>query len=63
MILPLDLLIRDKGNMYLLACASIKRVAQISGSGEDDYEQYQKKYVSLSLKQLLNEEIQYKLEE
>lgn len=63
MILPLNLLIQDTGNMYLLACASIKRVAQISAADEDDYEQYQKKYVSLSLKQLLNEEIQYKLEE
>jgi DNA-directed RNA polymerase subunit K/omega len=63
MILPLDMLIRDTGNMYLLACASIKRVAQLSSSGEEDYEQYQKKFVSLSLKQLLNEEIQFRLEE
>jgi len=62
-ILPLDLLIRNTGNMYMLSCASIKRVAQLSASGEDDFEQFQKKYVSLALKQILNEEIQYKLEE
>ncbi len=49
--------------MYLLACATIKRVAQISSTEEDDLEQYQKKFVSVALKQILNEEIQYKLEE
>jgi DNA-directed RNA polymerase subunit K/omega len=63
MILPLDLLEKNTGNMYLLACATIKRVAQISSTEEDDLEQYQKKFVSVALKQILNEEIQYKLEE
>jgi len=62
-ILPLNLLIENTGNMYMLSCASIKRVSQLSAAGEDDFEQVQKKYVSLALKQILNEEIQYKLEE
>jgi DNA-directed RNA polymerase subunit K/omega len=63
LILPLDLLIRNTGNMYLLACAAIKRVAQLSNTGEKELEEYQKKFVSVALKQILNEEIQYKLEE
>jgi DNA-directed RNA polymerase subunit K/omega len=63
MILPLDLLVKNTGNMYLLACAAIHRVAQLSNTEEEDLEQYQKKFVSVSLKQILNDEIQYKLEE
>jgi len=49
--------------MYLLACAAIHRVAQLSSTEEEDLEQYQKKFVSVSLKQILNNEILYKLEE
>jgi DNA-directed RNA polymerase subunit K/omega len=49
--------------MYMLACATIKRVAQLSSAAEQEPEEYKKKLVSVALKQILDEEIQYKLDE
>jgi len=62
-ILPIDELIKNQGNMYELACAAIKRVVQLNESEDEEVLKSQKKIVSLALKQILTKNIEYRLEE
>ena len=54
MIIPLDLLIEDQGNMYNLTCAVIKRAVQINIAGDEELKDNKGKVVSTSLKQILS---------
>ena len=63
MILPIDELIKNQGNMYELTCATIKRVVQLNVSEDEEILKNQKKIVSLALKQILTKTIEYRLEE
>ncbi|MBN1523522.1 MAG: DNA-directed RNA polymerase subunit omega [Spirochaetales bacterium] len=63
MILPLKELIRETGNMYILTCAAIKRVLQLSVAGDEEVHKNHGKIVSVAIKQILEKRIEYKLEE
>ncbi len=63
MIIPFKELVAEKGNMYALTCAVIKRVMQLSVSGDEEIARYHGKIVSLAIKQILEKKIEYKLEE
>ena len=63
MVLPIEKLIENQGNMYEFTCAVIKRVVQLNVSGDEEIEKNQKKIVSLALKQVLLKKIEYRLEE
>ena len=63
MVLPLDLLIKNQGNMYELTCASIKRAVQINLAGDEELDQSRSKIVSLAVKQILTNKVEYRLEE
>jgi len=56
-------LIREVGNMYTLTCAAIKRVMQLSISGDEELVKYHGKIVSVAIKQILEKKIEYKIEE
>jgi DNA-directed RNA polymerase subunit omega len=62
MILPLDLLIKFKDNIYILTCATIKRAGQIHLAGDEDLAANRGKIVSTSVKQILTEKVRYRLE-
>ncbi len=62
MILPLDLLIKYTGNMYILSCATIKRANQIHLAGDEELAANRGKVVSTSIKQILTEKVRYRLE-
>ena len=64
MSIPLDILISKDKNTYTLTCAIIKRADQITASGED-FEMAEKglKVVTESISQVLNEKVEYQLEE
>lgn len=63
MIIPLKELIRECGNMYAITCAAIKRVMQLSISGDEELAKHHGKIVSVAIKQILEKKIEYKLEE
>ena len=63
MVLPLDLLIKSQANMYELTCAAIKRAVQINLAGDEDLEECHGKIVSLAIKQILTNKVEYRLEE
>jgi DNA-directed RNA polymerase subunit omega len=63
LIIPLKELIAEKGNMYALTCAAMKRVLQLSVAGDEELTRYHGKIVSLAIKQILEKKIEYKLEE
>ena len=58
MVLPIEKLIENQGNMYEFTCAVIKRVVQLNVSGDEEIEKNQKKIVSLALKQVLLKKIE-----
>ena len=62
MVLPLDLLIKCQDNMYELTCAAIKRAVQINLAGDEDLAESHGKIVSLSIKQILTDKVEYRLE-
>lgn len=62
MVLPLDLLIKYQGNMYQLTCAAIKRAVQINLAGDEELEESHGKIVSLAIKQILTDKVDYRLE-
>lgn len=49
--------------MYKLTSAMIKRAEQINCAGDDELEDANGKVVSLAIKQVLSDKIDYKLEE
>ncbi len=59
---PLDLLIKNQGNMYKLTCATIKRAVQINMAGDEELENYGGKVVSLALNQILSKKVDYQIE-
>lgn len=63
MIIPLDLLIGNQGNMYEITCASIRRAYQITVAGDEDLDLSQGKVVSLAVKQVLTKKVEYRIEE
>lgn len=63
MILPLDKLISEEGNVYELTCAAIRRAAQITLAGDDDIAENEGKVVSTALKQILTKKVEYRLDQ
>jgi len=62
MILPLDLLVKYKGNIYVLTCAAIKRASQIHLAGDEELATNRGKVVSTAAKQILTEKVRYRPE-
>jgi DNA-directed RNA polymerase subunit omega len=60
---PLDKLISHQGNVYILTCASIKRAKQITMTGDEELESENYKVVTGAMAQILEEKVQYRLEE
>lgn len=63
MIVPLNLLIKYSGNVYILTSAMIKRAVQIHLAGDDELEANKGKVVSTAIRQILTEKVRYQLEE
>jgi DNA-directed RNA polymerase subunit omega len=63
LIIPLKELVAEKGNMYAITCAIVKRVMQLSLAGDEDIAKHHGKIVSIAIKQILEKKIEYKLEE
>ena len=61
--LPMNLLIKNQGNMYELTCAAIKRAIQINLAGDEELDENRGKIVSLAVKQILTSKVEYRLEE
>ncbi len=57
--LPIYNVIDYNENRYLLCKAVMKRARQINFLGDENLEEYQGKTVSLSLKQVIDEEIKF----
>ncbi|RPJ05163.1 MAG: DNA-directed RNA polymerase subunit omega [Spirochaetaceae bacterium] len=49
--------------MYIMTCAAIKRVLQLSVAGDEEVYKHHGKIVSVAIKQILEKRIEYKLEE
>ena len=62
MIIPLDLLIENQGNMYQLTCAIIKRAVQINIAGDEELKENKGKVVSTSIKQVLTKKVDFELD-
>ena len=62
MIIPLDHLEGEEGNIYELTCAAIRRAYQLTVTG-DMNEEEQEKIVPSAIKQILTRKVQYRLEE
>lgn len=63
MILPLDLLIEYKGNIYELTCAAIRRAYQITITGDEEIQQNMGKVVPTAIRQILTKKVVFQLEE
>jgi DNA-directed RNA polymerase subunit omega len=63
MIIPLDLLIENQGNMYKLTLAAIKRAVQINIAGDEELKENKGKVVSTALKQILTKKVEYQLDD
>ena len=63
MILPLDKLIGEVGNVFELTCAAIRRAAQITLAGDEEVDENDGKVVSTSIRQILTKKVEYRLEE
>ena len=61
--LPMDLLIKNQGNMYEVTCAAIKRAVQINLAGDEELDESRGKIVPLAVKQILTNKVEYRLEE
>lgn len=63
MTLPLDKLIDQRNKTYLITCAIIKRAHQLTLAGDEELADPSVKVVSLALKQILNEQVLFRLED
>jgi DNA-directed RNA polymerase subunit omega len=63
MIIPLDLLISNKGNIYEMTCATLRRALQVTVAGGEEAEENGGKIVSTAISQILNKKVEYRLEE
>lgn len=61
--IPLDLLEGEEGHIYELTCAAIKRAYQITVTGDEELERQDAKVVSLAIKQILTQKVQYRIAE
>lgn len=60
--IPIDLLIGKDENKYILTCAAIRRVKQITITGGEDLEYNNGKVVSTAISQILTKQVEYRLE-
>ena len=60
MIIPLDLLESEEGNIYEVTCASIRRAYQITVTGDEEIDLNQGKVVSTGIKQILTRQVKYR---
>ncbi len=58
--MPIYEIINYTGNRYLLTKAIMKRARQINFIGDEELEDFHGKIATLSLKQILNDEIKYR---
>ena len=63
MIIPLDLLISNQGNVYELTCAAIRRAIQVTVTGDEEVEKNGGKVVSTAIRQILVKKVEFRLEE
>ncbi len=63
MIIPLNLLISNKGNIYEMTCATLRRALQVTIAGDEEAEENGGKIVSTAISQILNKKVEYRLEE
>lgn len=63
MVLPLDLLERYQENVYELTCAAIRRAYQLTVTGDEVLDENEGRIVSTAIKQILTQEVQYRIEE
>lgn len=61
MIIPLDLLESEEGNIYQITCAAIRRAYQITVTGDEEIEANQGKVVSTAIQQILTEKVKYRM--
>jgi len=61
--IPLGELVSTDKNMYELTNAAIHRAKQISMTGSDDLESAGGKIVSLAIKEIVTEEVQYNIKQ
>jgi DNA-directed RNA polymerase subunit K/omega len=59
---PIYKIIDFNGNIYLISRAVMKRARQINFIGDEELETFDGKIASLSLKQILNDEVKYILQ-
>jgi DNA-directed RNA polymerase subunit omega len=62
MVMPLDLLMGFRGNIYEMTCAAMKRGVQINLIGDEDLEPNRGKIVSTAIKQVLTKKVIYRFE-
>ena len=63
MILPLELLVNYKGNIYEMTCAAMRRAVQITVTDDEEVRQNNGRVVSTAIKQVLTKKVDYRLEE
>ncbi len=61
--IPLENLVSTDKNMYELTNAAIHRAKQISMTGSDELESAGGKIVSLAIKEIVTEEVQYNIKQ
>lgn len=62
MIIPIDRLVDKQGNMYEMTYAAIKRALQLAVTGDEEIPKNDGKVCSVALKQVLNEDVEYRSE-
>ena len=62
MALPLDLLVKVNDRVYETTCATIRRAIQINLAGDEELVANRNKIVSLAIRQILTQKVQYSLE-
>ena len=60
--LPLDLLVKVNDRVYETTCATIRRAIQINLAGDEELVANRNKIVSLAIRQILTQKVQYSLE-
>ena len=63
MVLPLELLIQEDGNIYEVTRAAIRRAFQLSVTGDEDLDRNQGRVVPTAIRQVLTRKVQYQIEE
>ncbi len=63
MAVPLDLLIKMKDRVYETTSATVRRAIQINLAGDPELVANKNKIVSLAIRQILTQKVQYSLED